>query len=122
MYRPDWSAEENRRHFGSVADYHGHEYECRVTVTGSPDPATGMIADLAELDRILQLEILERLSGKQLNTEVPELSSGRPLPTCEALATILYSRIASRLPSGLGLMRIRVAEDATLYAERSGDP
>lgn len=122
MYRADWSEEANRRHYGPVAEFHGHEYACSATVTGPRDPATGMVVDLAELDRILKEEVFDRLAGRQLNTDLPEFSSGRPLPTCEALVSILYTRIASRLPAGLRLVRVRVAEDPTLYAECTGEP
>ena len=122
MYRPDWSLEENERQFGAVSRYHSHQYECAVTVSGPLDPVTGMIMDLVELDRILAEEVTQRLDGRTLNTDLPELASGRPLPTCEALVSILYPRIAGRLPPGLRLERVRVAEDPTLYAESSGEP
>jgi 6-pyruvoyltetrahydropterin/6-carboxytetrahydropterin synthase len=122
MWRPDWSDQENRSHFGPVADYHGHQYSCAVSVAGPLDPATGMLLDLARLDVLLQEEVTGRLGGKQLNTDLPEFSTGRPLPTCEALASLLYTRIAARLPAGLRLMRVRVAEDPTLYAECTGEP
>jgi 6-pyruvoyltetrahydropterin/6-carboxytetrahydropterin synthase len=122
MWRQDWTEAQNRAHFGPVAEYHGHQYSCTVTVAGPLDPVTGMVVDLALLDAILAEEVTGRLGGKRLNTELPEFSSGRPLPTCEALASILYARIAVRLPSGLRLERVRVAEDPTLYADRTGDP
>ena len=121
MYRPDWSAEQNRDHFGPVSQYHSHDYECAVTVTGPADPATGMLVDLGELDRILDEEVRRRLTGQQLNA-LPEFASGRPLPTCEALASTLYARISGRLPPGVGLLRVRIAEDPTLYAECSELP
>ena len=122
MWRSEWSDRENREHFGPVSDYHGHQYSVSVTVAGPLDPATGMITDLANLDLVIDQEVVSRFSGRQLNTDLPEFASGRPLPTCEALASILYSRIATRLPSGLGLLRVRVAEDPTLYAECAGEP
>jgi 6-pyruvoyltetrahydropterin/6-carboxytetrahydropterin synthase len=122
MWRPDWSEQENRAHFGPVAEYHGHQYACSVTVSGPLDPTTGMLVDLVQLDALIGEEVIDRLSGRQLNSDLPEFSSGRPLPTCEALASILYSRIAARLPSGLRLLRVRVAEDPTLYAEWTGEP
>lgn len=122
MWRPDWSETENRSRFGPVAEYHGHQYLCEVTVSGPLDPLTGMVTDLEPLDAILAEEVTSRLAGRQLNTDLPEFSSGRPLPTCEALASMLYSRIAARLPSGLRLKRVRVAEDPTLYADCTGEP
>ena len=122
MWRQDWSDGENRSHFGPVAEYHGHQYACSVTVSGPMDPATGMLADLAGLDRLIAEEVTQRLSGRRLNTDLPEFASGRPLPTCEALVSLLYSRVAARLPPGLRLLRMRVAEDPTLYAECTGEP
>ena len=121
MFRPDWTEDENRKHFGPVAEYHEHEYTCEVTVAGAADPTTGMLVDLGELDRILLEEVVSPLAGKRLNTEVPGLAGGRPLPTCETLASFLYGRIAARLPSAVRLTRVRVAEDPTLYAEYTGD-
>ncbi len=120
MRRPEWTDAMNREHFGLVSEYHGHEYECSVSVSGAMDPATGMLMDLALLDQLIQEEVLDRFSGRQLNSDLPEFASGRPLPTCEALVSMTYSRLAARLPSGIRLSRVRIAEDPTLYAERTG--
>lgn len=122
MWRGDWTPDQNRNHFGPVSEDHQHEYECAVTVSGPMDPLTGMLVDLGELDRLLSEEVTQRLAHRRLNSDLAEFSSGRPLPTCEALASLLYSRIAARLPAGLQLLRVRVAEDATLYAECTGIP
>ena len=121
MFRSDWSEAKNRETYGPLADYHGHDYACAVTVAGAIDPATGMLVDLARLDAIIDEEVVRRYGGQLLNT-LPDFASGRPLPTCEALASILYPRIAARLPSGVRLVRVMVAEDPTLHAECTGAP
>lgn len=120
-YRPDWSEARNREVFGPLADPpgHGHDYQCAVTVAGRLDE-TGMIVDLALLDRILQEEVLTPFAGKHFNLDVPAFASGRPLPTCEAIAAYLFRRIAARLPNGVALQRVRIAEDPTLYADCTG--
>jgi 6-pyruvoyltetrahydropterin/6-carboxytetrahydropterin synthase len=120
-YRPDWSEARNREVFGRLADPpgHGHDYQCAVTVAGRLDE-TGMIVDLALLDRILQEEVLTPFAGKHFNLDVPAFASGRPLPTCEAIAAYLFRRIAARLPNGVALQRVRIAEDPTLYADCTG--
>ena len=120
-YRPDWSESRNREVFGRLADPpgHGHDYECAVTVAASLDD-TGMIVDLALLDRILQEEVLTPFAGKHLNLDVPAFASGRPLPTCEAIAAYVFRRVAARLPNGVVLERVRIAEDPTLYADCTG--
>ncbi len=121
-YKPAWSAEQNRARFGWTADEpgHAHDYTCAVTVTGRPDSATGMIVDLAVLDRLLAELVVVPLDGKHLNLDVPEFAYGRLLPTCEALAEYLFARLAPRLPEGAELMRVRVAEDASLHADCDG--
>jgi 6-pyruvoyltetrahydropterin/6-carboxytetrahydropterin synthase len=121
LYRPDWSDDRNREVFGSVADApgHGHDYQCAVTVQGQLDE-TGMMLDLAELDRILQEEVVAPFAGKHLNLDVPAFADGKTLPTCEAVAAYVFRRIAPRLPVGLVLERVRIMEDPTLYAEFTG--
>lgn len=120
-YRLDWNESRNREVFGSLADAPGHEhdYECAVTVRG-PLPETGMILDLGLLDQIIRDEVLTPLAGKHLNLDVPAFTSGRPLPTCEAIAAYVYERVAARLPAGLVLERVRIMEDPTLYADCTG--
>jgi 6-pyruvoyltetrahydropterin/6-carboxytetrahydropterin synthase len=120
LYRRDWSEARNREAFGQLSSPHGHDYQCAVTVTGPLDE-TGMVVDLTLLDAILHEEVVAPLAGKHLNREVPAFAGGTPLlPTCEALATHLFARIASRLPRGVALERVRIAEDATLYGDCTG--
>jgi len=123
LYRADWSPERNREAFGPLSDPpgHPHDYRCAVTVTGPLDPAMGMVVDLVELDGILQDEIVTPFEGRNLNQDVAEFASGT-LPTCESLAVLIYRRLAARLPAGVSLARVRVAEDATLHADCTGLP
>jgi 6-pyruvoyltetrahydropterin/6-carboxytetrahydropterin synthase len=120
-YRPDWPESRNREVFGSLADPpgHAHDYQCAVTVAGSVGES-GMLLDLALLDRILAEEVLQPLAGKHLNLDVPAFAYGRTLPTCEAFATYLFPRLAARLPREVSLERVRIMEDPTLYADCTG--
>jgi 6-pyruvoyltetrahydropterin/6-carboxytetrahydropterin synthase len=124
LYRPDWSEAENRSAFGPLSDPpgHAHDYMCVVTVSGPLAPLRGMVMDLAALDRILRDEVVNRFDGKHLNLDVPEFAEGRTLPTCEAIAALVYPRIAAQLPAGVHLERVRISEDPTLYGECSGLP
>lgn len=120
-YRPEWSENRNREVFGVLADPpgHGHDYQCAATVTGALSE-WGTIVELTLLDRILTEEVVTPLDGKHLNLDVPAFGYGRALPTCEALAVYLFPRIAARLPTGVALDRVRIVEDATLYADCTG--
>ena len=118
-FKPAWSPEENRKRFGAAGEEpgHPHDYACGVTVWGPPDLVTGMIIDLGVLDRVLTEVVLIPFDGKDINRDVPEFGSGKALPTCEALAQYFFERIAARLPAGVELERVMVAEDAGLSAE-----
>jgi 6-pyruvoyltetrahydropterin/6-carboxytetrahydropterin synthase len=122
LYRPDWTEARNREAFGPLSDPpgHPHDYRCAVTVSGPIDHRMGMVVDLARLDGILQEEVVSRLDGKHLNEDVPGLAYDQMLPTCEAIAMDVYRRIASRLPQGVTLERVRIMEDPTLYADCTG--
>ncbi len=116
-----WPDDRLRSTFGSLAEPHHHDYRCSVTVSGQLDPGLGMVVDLGELDRILQDEVL-RFEGSDLNRDVPVFAGGGTFPTCEAFAAYLYDRVAVRLPSGVRLERVRVAEDETLHGDCTGTP
>ena len=119
LYRPEWSADENRRAFGPLSEEppHGHEYRCDVTMSASPAPGD-LLVDLAQLDAILHEEIVAPHDGRYLNREVPAFA--RTLPTCEAMAAHFFARLGARLPAGVRLERVRVSEDPTLHADCTG--
>ena len=116
-HRPDWTDAENERVFGEArAPYHGHTYTCSVTVSGTVDPASGMLVDLKTLDRVLEQEIVRRFHGKRLNDDVPELRNGEMTPTGENLARFIFDRVAAALSDAVRVTEVTVAEDATLSA------
>ncbi len=116
--RPDWSEAENRRIFGACANpsYHGHSYLCEVTVTGRVDPITGFAVDLSLLDRALASEVVERFDHRNINVDVPEFADGLLVPTGENLARFIAERVQVALGDDCQVVRVRVAEDATLSA------
>ena len=122
LYRPEWSADENRAAFGPLSDEppHGHDYRCAVTVSAAADAPRDLLVDLAQLDAILRDEVVVPHDGRYLNRDVAAFA--HTLPTCEAIAAHLIRRIAARLPVSVTLDRVRVMEDPTLYADCTGVP
>ena len=122
-FRPDWSPERNAATFGdcAIAPGHEHVYQCRVTVSGTVSPETGMIMDLRLLDRLLDEEVTRRFDGHHINEDVPEFAPGRTIPTGEALAIFVWGRLAPRLPAGIQLRSVRVQEAPDLFAEYRGE-
>jgi 6-pyruvoyltetrahydropterin/6-carboxytetrahydropterin synthase len=114
--RPEWSEEENRRHFGRCANLpgHGHNYRLTVAVAGEPEPRTGFVVDLAELDRIVAREVLERVDHRHLNQALPEFAAGAAIPSSENLVLWVRDRLLDALPEGARLVALRLAEDDDL--------
>jgi 6-pyruvoyltetrahydropterin/6-carboxytetrahydropterin synthase len=116
--RPEWSDEQNERTFGPCArlSYHGHSYRCDVTVQGPLDETTGMVVDLALLDRVLAAEVRDRFDHRNINLDVPEFADGRLVPTGENLARFIAERVQAALGAAVRVTRVVVAEDETLSA------
>jgi len=116
---PRLDAEENEKLFGKCANRHGHghDYRLEVVLQGVPNPETGMLFDLRELDRTVASALLERLDHRNLNHEVEFFAARQP--TCENLALYAWQALAGRLPAGR-LEAVRVHESADLVAEYRG--
>lgn len=121
--RPEWSEEENRRRFGKCANLpgHGHNYRLWVTVEGTVDPKTGFIVDLGALDTLVADRVIERLDHQHLNAALPEFADGGAIPSSENLIRWILDQLASQLPPGVTLVRLRLEEDEDLAAEWASD-
>ncbi len=120
-YRPEWSEERNRQVFGSCANPHGHghNYVLEATVQGEIAEDTGFSVDLTLLDEALSTEV-ERLDHRHINHAVAEFREGGLVPTTENLLAYLWPRIATHLPEGARLHRLRLREDDRLWVDYFG--
>lgn len=93
LFRPDWSDEKNREVFGKCSNpnYHGHNYELVVGVSGPIDPETGFVMDIAVLKKIISEQVLEPFDHKNLNLEVAEFAELNP--TVEQIAMVIWKRM-----------------------------
>jgi len=109
----------NRRVFGKCDNPHGHghNYVLEVSFSGDVDPATGMIADLADLDVFVGRHVLEDFDHKSLNEDV--LAFFEKVPTTENLCIEIFERLKS-FP-GARLERVRIQETANNSFEYSGE-
>lgn len=110
LHVPDLPHEENLRLFGKCnhPHGHGHNYVLEVTVTGTPDPQTGMIVPLDQLDETVETHILDRYDHRNLDLDVPELAGKNT--TSEVVAQAIFDRLEPVLPARL--TRIRLFETA----------
>ncbi len=112
------SDEENRRVFGKCnrPHGHGHDYRVDVAVEGSVDPVTGMVMNLADLDKVLKEHVVEPLDHRFLNYDVEHFAT--VVPTCENIALYVVGLITEPLERfGIRLAAVRVWEGPDLYAE-----
>ncbi len=97
LYRKDWTFEQNDAVFGKCnnANFHGHNYELTVSVTGKVDPETGYVIDIKKLADIILEEVEIPFDHKNLNLDVPEFENLNP--TAENIAYIIWNKIIKRL-------------------------
>jgi 6-pyruvoyltetrahydropterin/6-carboxytetrahydropterin synthase len=116
--RPEWDDARNTEVFGLCAreSFHGHTYECDVTVSGPLDTQTGFVANLGTLDDILQRHVREPLDHRNLNVDVPEFAEGKDIPSGENLARWIADRVQQALPAPVIVTRVVVREDPSLWA------
>jgi 6-pyruvoyltetrahydropterin/6-carboxytetrahydropterin synthase len=110
LYNPALPDAENDDLFGKCANPagHGHNYILEVTVTGKPDPKTGFITDLEQLDAQVNELVVDRYDHKNFNVDLPEFQ-GR-MTTSEVIAQEIWDRLEGNLPATL--KRVRLHETA----------
>ena len=83
---------------------HGHSFQVEVALEGRPDPASGFVVDLGEVERACA-EVRGRLDHRMLNDV-----AGLERPSLENLCLFVWSALAGRFPS---LSRVTVRRDSS---------
>ena len=119
LINKNWSDEKNHKVFGkcSYTNYHGHNYELIVSVTGKINPETGYVIDMGELKEIIKNEIEEKLDHKNLNLDVPHFSN--IIPSAENICIYIYSILRDNIASEFKLS-VRLYETPRNFVEYSG--
>ena len=113
------SEEENSRVFGKCNNPygHGHNYTVEVRFSGAIDPATGMIANLADLDPFVNERVIEPFDHRSLQDDVPVFREA--VPTTENLCIEIFQRLKS-FPVAK-LESVRVEETSNNSFEYAGE-
>lgn len=116
LFNPDWTDEKNNEVFGKCAfpNYHGHNYDLVVRVTGKPDKKTGYVIDLKELSDIIKEEVVSRFDHKNLNLDTREFKKLNP--TAENIAVVIYDLLRPRISKKLDL-QVRLYETPRNFVE-----
>lgn len=116
LFNPAWDDATNAKVFGKCAlpNYHGHNYELDVKVTGVPDPATGYVIDLKVLSDVIIREVVERFDHKNLNLDTEEFKKLNP--TAENIVIVIYNLLRPHIAPEFEL-QVRLYETPRNFAE-----
>jgi 6-pyruvoyltetrahydropterin/6-carboxytetrahydropterin synthase len=99
LYNPKWEFEKNQDVFGACnnPNFHGHNYDLIVKVTGEINPETGFVIDAKVLKEIIRDKIIDRFDHKNLNVDVSEFSKLNP--TAENIAVVIWNILRPEIAS-----------------------
>lgn len=97
LFNPDWSNETNDKVFGKCnnPNFHGHNYELIVKVTGEIDPATGYVIDMKVLSDTIKQHVIKKFDHKNLNLDTHEFKHLNP--TAENIAVVIWNILRAQL-------------------------
>lgn len=116
LHNPLLSDAENTRVFGKCnnPNYHGHNYELIVQVTGMPNKQTGYVIDMKILSDLIKKEVLDKFDHKNLNLDTNEFTNVNP--TAENIAITIFNLLRVKIDTTLDL-KIRLYETERNFVE-----
>ncbi|MDZ7936654.1 MAG: 6-carboxytetrahydropterin synthase [Emticicia sp.] len=116
LHNPEWNAEDNARIFGKCnnPNYHGHNYDLIVRLSGEVDPKTGYVFDTKVLSDLIKKYVLDKLDHKNLNLDVEEFKSQNP--SAENIAILIYDILRDKISEKYDI-KITLFETERNYVE-----
>ena len=97
LFRKDWSFEKNQAIFGKCnnPNFHGHNYDLTVSITGDIDPETGYVMDVKILADLIKEEVENKFDHKNLNLDVADFAELNP--TAENIAVVIWQKLRAKI-------------------------
>jgi len=97
LHNPNWSDEKNLSFYGKCnnPNFHGHNYDLEVMVTGDVDMESGYLIDMKVLSDMIKEEVLDAFDHKNLNLDVPDFKNLNP--TAENIILVIYKKLRKKL-------------------------
>ncbi len=116
LHNPLWDDITNVKIFGKCnnPNYHGHNYELIVKITGEPDEATGYVYDLKLLSDLIEENVLNRFDHKNLNLDTEEFKNLNP--SAENIVVVIYNILREKIDKKFDL-NIRLYETERNFVE-----
>ncbi len=115
-----WSDEKNKSIFGlcNNPNFHGHNYQLIVAVSGEMETESGFLIDLKILKQIIFEEVEEKFDHKNLNMDTDEFKNINP--TAENIAIVIWNLLRKRLNTNLK-MKVTLYETERNFVEYNGN-
>lgn len=116
LHNPKWTDEKNEQVFGlcNNPNFHGHNYELEVKVSGEVDPETGYLIDLKVLKDMIRDYVELKFDHKNLNIDLPEFKTLNP--TAENICYLIWQILREHLDEKYDLS-VRLFETPRNYVE-----
>uniref|UniRef100_A0A1X7T5G0 6-pyruvoyltetrahydropterin synthase n=1 Tax=Amphimedon queenslandica TaxID=400682 RepID=A0A1X7T5G0_AMPQE len=103
---PHLTEEENISSYGKCynPNGHGHNYTVEVTVKGKVDPSTGMVMNLQELKKAMDVAVAAQLDHKNIDLDVPYFRDQRIVSTTENVTVFIWKEMTKSLGSNKHLL------------------
>lgn len=120
LHNANWNDRQNSDVFGkcNLPNYHGHNYDLVVKVTGEIDSQTGFVIDTKILKNIIKKHVVEKFDHRNLNLDVEEFKTLNP--TAENIAVVSWQLLRKEIPSSMEL-KVLLYETERNFVEYSGE-
>lgn len=119
LHNPAWIDSKNQEIFGKCnnPNYHGHNYELIVSVTGEVDPTTGYVYDMKKLSDLIKEHVLSKFDHKNLNMDSEFFTDLNP--TAENIVVVIWQILRTLIDQKLEL-KITLYETERNFVEYPG--
>ncbi len=119
LHNPNWDDSKNAEIFGKCnnPNWHGHNYEVVVKLTGEIDPDTGYVYDMKVLSDLINQEVIRKFDHKNLNLDTEEFKELNP--SAENIAVVIYQKLRDKIEERFDL-KITLYETERNFVEYPG--
>lgn len=119
IYNSSWDDRKNEEVFGlcSLPNYHGHNYDLVVKLTGEVNPDTGYVFDMKALKEIVDVHIIKRYDHKNLNLDVEDFIN--TIPSAENVAVAVWNILRDKIDGDYAITVV-LYETERNFVEYSG--
>lgn len=119
LHNPNWDDARNEKVFGKCnnPNYHGHNYNLIVKLTGPVDPETGYVMDLGVLASLVKENVEERYDHKNLYLDLDDFKDLNP--SAENIAIKIWHILREKIDHRLELS-VELYETERNFVEYKG--